>query len=101
MRQVLSFILLLIFSATTIPVQATGKLLASNQLQEEVLEDAHHAVDTQQFDSHTGSSSIVNCNFSALATIDRNLWSAALLGERIPLNHADEKLVPPPNRILK
>jgi hypothetical protein len=97
MRQFVCFILLLVFNSTNIPVQATGKLLASNQLQEEVLEDAHDLLDSHNVKCPLGGCPFANVDRSDISSILKKLWKIAPCGESIPPNHAHEKLVPPPN----
>lgn len=98
MRQFVSFILLIVFSATNIPVQATGKLLASNQLQEEVVEDACAAGESSKCEYQSAGNPFEIKNHPSLAACPSLYWANAYFGERIPPNHTHEKLVPPPNR---
>lgn len=101
MRQFVCFILLLVFNTTNIPVQATGKLLASNQFQEEVLEDAHDLLDSHHYKNSFGGCPYANGNRSDISLIPKKSWMIASCGERIPPNHAHEKLVPPPNHSME
>jgi hypothetical protein len=97
MRQIIGFTLLVVLLATCLPVESAGKLLASNQLQEEVVEDANGASETHYSNFPLVKFQILRCNDPIVAAVFRKLPMITHPGERIPPNHAEEKLVPPPN----
>jgi hypothetical protein len=86
-----------LFLSINIPGQAAGNFQVSNQLQEELLEDAHDLLDSHQYIFPFGSYTYANGFRSEIFLTLKNTLMIASSGERIPPNHANEQLVPPPN----
>ncbi|MCA0381112.1 MAG: hypothetical protein LCH58_03045 [Bacteroidetes bacterium] len=95
-RKVISFILMLVFSATVLPLMQIGKLLASNTLNEEVHQQAPQILEEKCKEPLHGSDNYLHPKESFHWSYQTQMHSSALLKEMVPNGPAEDILIPPP-----
>ncbi len=95
-RKVISFILMLVFSATVLPLMQIGELLASNALSEEVHQQAPQILEEKCKAPLYGSDNYLHPKESFHWLYQAQMHSSALLKEMVPKGPAEDILIPPP-----
>lgn len=95
-RKIISVLLLLVFSATVLPISQIGELLASNTLNEEVHQQAPQLLEEKckepLYASHSFLHPADHFNWICIA----RLSSSALLKEMVPKGPTEDIVIPPP-----
>jgi len=97
MRKALSIFLILVFATTVLPIGQVGRLLASNQLNEEVCQQGNQLLEEKVKDCHfetCGMSIPISERFELSAMLESLRIQHK---EDIPSSPSCDILVPPPN----
>lgn len=96
MRKAFSIFLLLVFATTVLPIGQVGRLLASNQLNEEVCQQANQLLEEKVKDCHFDTGNIPHALFERFE-LSANLDNPRLQHkEEIPASPSSDILMPPP-----
>jgi hypothetical protein len=100
MRQTFSIFLLLVFATTVLPIGQVGRLLASNQLNEEVCQQANQLLEEKVKDCHFDTGSLPNTlveRFELAANLENPRLQHK---EEIPASPSSDILMPPPKATI-
>jgi hypothetical protein len=99
MRKKFAIFLMLVFATTVLPIGQVGRLLASNQLNEEVCQQANQLLEEKVKDCHFDTSYLPHALLAPFETAAYFANPRLQHKEEIPTSPSSDILMPPPKGI--